>query len=236
MKMNKYLCIIIILFITACREQPKPISKPEVVTIFDANFEILNGKVKQLTEIAPAPYSGNETTVTGFDLHGNATQTINKSSLEDDWKYAYKYDKNGKKTQLTAYGSGPHPEFKQRLYKYDTTVHIIEMSFPIKQLRDDSDTELARRIFRYQYNMAGDMVQMEGYGEKKHQFTKRYCYNPQHFLILIATKDVGGQFGGQISYKYLSVDKQGNWLKRIAIPSYYDAGKADTITRRITYY
>lgn len=236
MKMNKYLCIIIILFITACREQPKPISKPEVVTIFDANFEILNGKVKQLTETSATSYAGVETTVTDFDLHGNATQKINKNDAEDSWKYVYQYDRSGKKTGMIAHGGGMHPEFHQLRYQYGKAGRVAVMAFYTKALKDDSDSELKEKKFYYKYDDAGNMVQTDGYYEKDRQFAKRYKYNLQHFLTAMDVFIGDQRYESRSFYKYPSIDKQGNWLKRIETRIGYEPGREDTVTRKITYY
>jgi hypothetical protein len=228
---SKFLsCLFItILFIISCK--PKPIaSRPAVITIYDANFEILNGKVKQLTETSATSYSGVETTVTDFDLRGNATQKINKNDAEDSWKYVYKYDRSGKKTGMIAHGGGMHPEFHQLRYQYDKAGRVAIMALYTKELKDDSDSALKEKKFYYKYNNVGDLVQTDGYYEKDHQFTQTYKYDRRHFLI-------GTTDDNRIYYKYPLIDKKGNWLKKISVR--YDDEEpvaSDTVTRTITYY
>ena len=208
--------------------------------MYDDNHEVLKGKVKQITEIAKKSYSGVDTVIVDFDVHGNITQIITEGGSGDGLvKCEYTHDKNGKKTSVIQKYYEKWESYKncrkQQTYKYDGNGHIAESIANTKMLKENSDHEVKQDIAFFKYDNEGYLIAYDGYLDTEHRFSAKYKYNTRHLLIERDHFSEGGHAEGKRIYKYQVIDKKENWLKR-TISSSYDSTKADTFMRKITYY
>jgi len=100
---------------------------------------------------------------------------------------------------------------------------IAEMSYNTNDLKRNPDEQLRKELFYvkgdsvfYKYNVAGNIIEANGYHDGKQEWRGTYKYNEKHLLIEEA------YFYGDLkkpksktSYHYPSFDLKGNWLKRI---------------------
>jgi len=206
----------------------------KVTTIYDTQFEILNGRVKELTETYKTQSNDLETDVTTFDKNGNATQ-VKQIRARGSWtiKYNYKYDKNGKKSEITLSDGG-----RPVTYKCDKNGRATEVNLEAKELYV-ANTHL------YEYDNTGNMIEMDSYRGKKHLFSTKFIYDGQHLLMEEDKLDTNKRLTIRAIYLYKAFDGKHNWLKRVNNVEYYFEGirgdnqpvvRKDTITRKITYY
>ncbi len=209
--------------------------KMDVTTTYDTQFEILNGKVKELTETHKTQSNDLETDITAFDQNGNATQArvISGSSKNYTVKYSYKYDQNGKKKEITLNNGGI-----QATYKCDKNGRAAELNTDVKEF-------YVANIHLCKYDSAGNMIEMESCRDKEHLFSTKFIYNGQHLLMEEDKLDTGKRLTIRAIYSYQAFDGKHNWLKRVNNVEYYfgEIGgdnqpvvRKDTITRKITYY
>jgi YD repeat-containing protein len=220
-----------VLTLLSCHKAPKP----EIITTYDTQFEILNGKVKQLTETYKTPSNDLQTDITIFDKIGNATQArqVRGSRRNYTVKYSYKYDKNGKKAEITLNDGEGQVTYKCDKNGRAAEVHIEAKEFYIANIR------------LCKYDSTGNMIEMESCRDKEHLFSTKYLYNGQHLLMEQDKLDTGKRVVLRVVYSYKAFDGKHNWLKRINNVGYYfgEIGgnnqpvvRKDTITRKITYY
>jgi len=253
--------IFVVLILLSCHKAPKP----EIMTTYYYHFDILHGRVKQLTETyKTGSYSQPDTSTTDFDVNGNSMQTKTKGDCECLVKYEYRYNKNGKKVGLIAKSD---VRLFPNVYKFDTAGRVVELSAYTKMLEKNSDEQMQQKFF-FKYNVIGDRVEEYYYLEPEDQYRKKYKYDNRHLLIeedyysytshTNAPETINKKTVPYVKtiYHYTSFDSKGNWLKRIAEKKSYNfpvatskdaiTGKStsnslgpngrDTITRKITYY
>jgi len=248
MNLKKSLLLILSILAISCTKKPKP----EITTRFDTNFETLKGRVRQLSEISgPGTYDQPDTVITDFDIRGNEIQTRSKGDCNCLVKYEYRYDKNGKKTEIITHNS-LRDYFYIPVYKYDTVGRIVEASANTKAVRTDTvaSTEIPKQQKRfYKYDLAGNMTKCNEYLDKEHRAVRKYKYNDELMLI---EEDAFSFLNNTINpdtitYQYQAFDTKGNWVKRLVVKHFNFAvidpdGQIrhtihkDTITRKITYY
>jgi hypothetical protein len=254
MKFKRSILIAVALLALSCQ---KP-QKPKITTNYEVGFEILNGKVKQLSETYKY-YNEPTTSIIDFDVHGNAVQKKSKGGCDCLIKYEYRHDKNGKKTEIITHNS-LREYFYLPVYKYDTAGRIVESDADTKELIDAPpwNTPKQDKNF-YKYDTAGDMVQCDGYLDTLHKYVDKYRYDARHILIetdhffQVRLNDRGPDLlnkrrdpDEKIFYLYKTFDAKGNWLKRVAVehysPSFYfgpkpkESVKTNIEVRKITYY
>lgn len=253
MAYKKPIVIVCAIFALSCQ---KPL-KPKITTNYEVGFEILNGKVKQLSETYKY-YNKPTTSIVDFDVHGNAVQKKSGGGCDCLIKYAYRYNKKGKKTEIVTYNN-LREYFYVPEYKYDTTGRVAESDADTKELRDIPPWNIPKQDKEfYKYDEAGDMVQCDGYLDTLHRYMNKYHYNARHILIETdhfsqfrlndKTPDLlhKRQVPQKIIYLYKAFDAKGNWLKRVAVehnnPSAYfgpkpkESVETNTEIRKITYY
>jgi hypothetical protein len=254
MPFKRLILIATSLFTLSCHQAPKP----EITTSFDTEFEILHGRVKQLSEAyKDNEYGKPETHVTDFDIHGNAIETTSRGDCNCLVKYEYQYDKTGKKNAVIVRNNERLFPFK---YKYDASGRIAQFSVDTKELQDDPASNMPKQEKGfYKYDTAGDMVRRDGYLDTLHQSMGKYRYNSQHVLIQadefyqVRMNNKGPdllnkrqQPDEKIIYQYEVFDAKGNWLKRMVVkhinPNTYfgpkpkESVETDIEVRKITYY
>jgi YD repeat-containing protein len=209
-------------------------SKMDVTTTYDTQFEILNGKVRELTETYKTQSNDQETDITTFDKNGNAAQARQIRAHQNGIiKYSYKYDKNDKKTEITLNNGGI-----QATYKCDKNGRAVELNTDVKEF-------YVANIHLYKYDSTGNMIESDSYRDKEHLFSTKFIYNGQHLLMEEDKLDTGKRLTIRAIYSYKAFDGKHNWLKRVNNVEYYfgEIGgdnqptvRKDTITRKITYY
>jgi len=196
--------------------------------------EILSGQVKQLIEIrseSSSEFKLCPIDTTFFDKDGNPIETrqgTGKYSCVIS-KYADKYDTSGKKTETTFYDDN-----LRNVFKYDSVGNIIQLKhyrkFQTMQL-------LAESTFNYDAdNNINEIV--------SHSFTglliskELLTYDDKGFVSEDDCYFRGKQLRFELFHKYISLDRQGNWTKKIDVIKYAtgSAPSTDTIERKITYY
>jgi len=206
----------------------------EATTTYDTQFEILNGNVKELTEIYKTQSNDLETDITTFDKNGNATQAKQIRAHQCGIiKYSYKYDKNGKKLEITL-----NDGETSVTYKCDKNGHAAEVHIEAKEF-------YIANIHLSKYDSTGNRIEMDSYRDKEHLFSTKYLYNGRHLLMEQDKLDTGKRVVLRVIYSYQAFDEKHNWLKRVNNVEYYfgEIGgdnqpevRKDTITRKITYY
>lgn len=241
MNLNKPVLILLSLLAISCAKKPKQ----EITTRFDTNFETLKDKVKQLSEISRDWKDRPDTLTTDFDVYGNATQARRRNDCNCLGKYKYRYDKNGKKTEVILKNDARLFPYK---YTYDTNDHIVELTVGTKEQRDYPPfSDKVDKGF-YKYDPAGDMIEDDEYkSDGEYCYLIKYKYNDKHLLLERDFFEGAERYlETKAGYKYLSFDKKGNWIKRIITkhdnPSFYigpkpkGSIKIDTEVRKIIYY
>jgi len=230
-KMKTHILIFTILFLISC----KPNHKPALTLMYDNNFEALSGKVKQIIEIKNGSNPG-DTVIVDFDLQGNITQITTNGLGNTLIRYEYIYNKNGKKTDAILRYYEKWEAYKkcrkQWRHKYDRDGRISEYISDTKMLRKHTNQPMQTKNF-FKYNADSDLVQIDHFLDAEHQSTFKYKYNDKHLLIEASLFLRVGYPAGKSVYKYHSIDKNGNWLKRTTT---YGSTNVDTILRKITYY
>lgn len=215
--------------------------RPEDTTIYDTHFEILHGKVKQLTEISKVLNGtvGTQTDVTDFDERGNAIRTkkIGPACGACEVNFNYKYSNSGRKTEITMTGGESH------IYTCDKNGRISKEDLSALAALSESDDKSAKiHANFYKYDANGNVIQRESYAET--YYLSKYLYKGSSQLLVEEDVFPGGKLLlDKTTYTYDIFDKHGNWLQRIAVESnYFNVidGKPDirrdTLIRRITYY
>jgi hypothetical protein len=229
---SKGLLLILALFISSCHKRPN-------ITIYDTSFEILNGKVKQLTDTYKN-FNGIETHITSFDKQGNATQMQKIGGYCDrcTLTFSYKYDKNGKKTEVIMAARE-----RQQPYKCYTNGRIVEERFNTKDYDfDKNDWAKRKEVFRY--DDKDDMIELKSYDDSVHFSKTTYKHNESHFLTETNEFSENGTLVIKVIYDYPLVDQHGNWVKEIIKIEHRLVENAhekrtitkDTIIRKISYY
>ena len=232
--LGRTILMVAILFLSSC-QQPKT----RAITIFETGYEILNGKVRELTEIT-SYNSKREIALTSFDQSGNAIKTWKTSIWKEPYtlQYKYLYNKRGKRAEvIMSAGDSEQP------YKCDTNGHIAEERFNIKDYDFDKE-DFAKRKEVFKYDSRGDLSECDSYFDTNRFTITTYKYNSRHFRI--ETDEFGETKILQIKvlYNYPIVDKNDNWLKRTAILTrrVKENGhlklsiEKDTVERWIVYY
>jgi hypothetical protein len=246
MSFSKPIAIISTILALSCHITPKS----EITTSFDTHFEILHGKVKQLREVyREGKWAGSDTSITDFDIHGNALRTLTTGYDDGLVKYEYQYDKSGKKIEVTGKDSLRIPYFNVPLYKYDMNGRIVEMSSNSKELKENPDTVMRNKYFYlpkqdkwfYKYDAAGNRVQQDWYFEQKHMYRREYKYNEKHLLIEEAYfYGDDKKPNSKTSYHYTAFDSKGNWLRRVGMVTDFGPPAQEipqpVVMRKITYY
>jgi hypothetical protein len=232
MSINKPIFILgTVLMLLSCHKAPKP----EITTTFDTQFEILNGKVKELTETHKTKSNNLETDITTFDKNGNATQTleIGGSCENCTVNYSYKYDNNGKKSEITLSNGERHVT-----YKCDKNGRPAELN-----VKADEYSMAATHI--YKYDNTGNRIESDSYQGKERSYSTKFRYNGQHLLMVTDELEGGKKLAIRAVSSYKAFDGKSNWLKRVNNEEYYFSTSAgdsqpvvrkDTTTRKITYY
>jgi len=235
MPFKRSILIVSALLAVSCHQAPKP----EITTAYDTHFEILNGKVKQLQEMyREGKEAQSDTDINDFDIHGKLIRTKKAGSSNGMIKYEYKFDKGGKKMELTVKNN-------QRLfpynYKYDVNGRIIQQTIDTKMLKPNSDHELVQDRFFYKYDNTGNRIEVDYYFEQEHKYRILYRYNDKR-LLLEEQYFYGDDKkpSNKITYRYTSFDEQGNWLRRIGQVKDYGPIRQEisepVVTRKISYY
>jgi|GEM_PF-2361614 len=244
LSLKKYIIILSVFFtLLSCHQAPKP----EITTSFDVNFEILNGKVKQLREeLRKNKQDPPYTYITNFDIHGNATQMDIIGAM---LSYEYSYDNTGRKISVTEKNNVDTLHLYEYLYKYDMNGRIVEMSCNTNDLTVHTGAQLRKkhlyvpkkdRVF-YKYDATGNRVEDNHYRDQEHEWRKTYKYDEKHLLI------EEEYFSGddkkpttKATYRYTSFDSKGNWLRRVGEVKDYGPPRQEipqpVVMRKITYY
>jgi len=250
------ICVALILL--SCHKAPKP----EIMTIYYYHFDILHGRVKQLTETyKTGSYSRPDTSTTDFDVYGNSLQTKTRGDCECLVKYEYRYDKGRKKTELIGKSS---VRLFPNVYKFDTSGRVVGLNVYTKMLKKNSDEQMQEK-FLFTYDATGNRIEEDYYLEPDNQYRKKFKYDNRHilteedyysYLNAPDTLDKKRLPYVKTIYHYTSFDSKGNWLKRIAEEVSHNfpvvtskdpvTGKSttyslgprgkDTVTRKIVYY
>lgn len=195
-------------------------------TYYATNLEVLNGKVKRIVEISKDAYLLKE--ATDFNLNGDIIRAQMKGGWNCLVKHTYKYNKEGKPSALVVSNG-----FRDGEYKFGNNGRISMRSFDTKLY--DLHGPVQKKFF-YKYDASGYLIQEDGYAGAEHQYSNKFKYNDKHLLTEMSSFYSEGGPEDKTTFIYLLVDKKGNWLKRITMHSDVSPGKADTITRKISYY
>ncbi|HVV55533.1 MAG TPA: hypothetical protein VHC47_09425 [Mucilaginibacter sp.] len=211
--------------------------KTEITTAFDAYFEILHGKVKQLQEFYRQEKGDpGETETNDFDIHGNLMQTRRAGISNAVIKYEYVYGPDGKKTAVMTIAV---EEQVPVIYKYDTNGRIVLEVWNARVL--DPAQYGAKNNAIFKYDAAGNRIE-EIYSSKDYSYRIQYKYDDKRLLI------EEEYFNGDVkkpvnktTYHYTAFDAKGNWLRRIGqVEDYGSVVRQEIhrpiVVRKISYY
>ncbi len=246
--MNRLILLFSLLLLAGCRQA----QTPEVVTVYDTMYEILHGRVKQLTEYS-YPKTGNaDTIITRFNKKGEAVERKTLGNCSCTITMFYKYDKKGKKAAINIKQDGEE-RILNTLYKFNQNNRITVEITPTK-MEDVVDSTLAK------YDAEGNTIQIDRYRRGTDHYQWRFHYNDKHLLAEVSrfdnvnvdnnpapdTLDKAKIPNSKIVYQYETFDAKGNWLKRLAVdhqnPTFYVGAKpTNSVTttievRKISYY
>lgn len=232
MRLKKNLLLLSMWLLLSCNQKN--------ITIYDTNFEILHGRVRTLTEIFKN-HDGIETHTTYFDKNGNAIKmleiggTCNKCELS----FSYKYGRGERKKEVIMTG-----RYGQQPYACDSNGRIAEEKFDTKDY-DFDKKDFAKKKEVFKYDARGYLKESASYDSTTRTYFTTHQYDSRG--LLTKTNEFSGTMKKPyitVEYRYLILDKQGNWLKCATVLKYHilveskmqETVSRDTQTRKITYY
>lgn len=211
--------------------------KPEIITAFDTNFEIMHGKVKQLQKFYREEKGDpGETETNDFDIHGNLVQTRRAGISNAVIKYEYVYGPDGKKTAvMTTVAEEQVPV----IYKYDTNGRVVLEVWNARVLDPAQYGAKDNAIFKY--DAAGNRIE-ERYSSGDDSYKIQYKYDDKHLLIAEEYFDGPDKKPvNKTTYHYTAFDAKGNWLRRVGqVEDYGPVVRQEIhqpiVVRKISYY
>ena len=185
--------------------------------------ESLKGRVRLLVERYEAEGHFPKADSLMIDEKGNyvSESVSDEAGLYYSFNFDYKYDLNGKKSELVGNG--------WKIYKYDSDGLIAEWV--------GGQKDSANENCKFKYNSSRELIEARLFNSGKLVYLTKYKYDKR--LLLIETMGYrGNQFGDKPGYfvktlyDYKSFDQKGNWTK--VVLNYWN--RCDTVTRKISYY
>jgi hypothetical protein len=220
--MKNYVLILLVfpLFLQSQKSKPQ-----KLIIVAYREPEIMYGNIKQVIEKRPYFHTDVKLPLfdtTTFDRKTNPIETRlgDKEGSCGLVLYQLSNDKSGKKIETIIYSK----EVRD-IFKFDSGSHLTK-SRPNKAYYTS-----------YTVDDVNGVIEAALLGaNKKIGVKEKYKYHEG----VLSELDIWSklkELRGKNFYKYLSIDKNGNWTKRIVIYKNENSGpKADTVVRKITYY
>ena len=201
-------------------------NEPKITIVLNdqrGTIESLKGHVRLFVESFEAEGHFPKVDSLSIDEKGNCVSesVSDEAGLYYSFKFNYKYDLNGKKSELLAGG--------WKIYKYDSDGLIAEWVGGQKDPVNEN--------CKFKYNSSGELIESRLYIKGTLVYLTKYKYD-KRFLLVETMGYLGHQFGDKPSYfvktryDYKLFDQKGNWTK--VVLNYWN--HRDTVTRKISYY
>jgi len=248
MKFNKSILGLAILFASCTSHVTE---EKRISFIDDDELVILNGNVKQMTEISEdSPLNiGQDYSIFFLNKRGDLTETISGfHGSVDKTSYIINYDKNGKKRVAMGYFNLLDPvnipkassrifhkadtgNKLMSIFKYDKENHVVEYIVGPNSYSPERSN--------YKYNNSGDIILCDNYNSSNLlESILRFSYDNNHNIAEIDEYSSDNHLQYQTHYNYTAFDQKNNWTKAIMrsnpIGSKYS--RSFPIKRKIIYY